>query len=109
MEYVYGYLNSSGEFLLTSEMAEDEFKQKFIAYCTFLMRHGPSSTGVYQFPFADRNKYHYLDSSLSGFDADNTEFQAFRFSGTNVYCSVMPESSNPEEYALYAYFLYKDA
>lgn len=108
IESRYGSLNSAGEFLLAENMTEIEFKQKFIAY--FCVRFGTSNnTNHDQLPYGDREKYAHLTSSLDLTVSDNNNYQAFRFSGSDVYCTTLATTASPTSYQMTVVVLYKDA
>lgn len=100
VEARYGTVNSSGEFLLTDSMTESEFKEKFIMYFATGQKTG-------DVPQGDRSQYKYYNSSQLEHVADNSDFQAFRFSGTEVYCSCYPLAVSPNQY-LQMVLIYKD-
>lgn len=99
-------VNSSGEFLLEDSMTESEFKQKFILYFQDDIDGGAvfGRSGL----CGDRKEYQYLNSSGTTFVANNENFQAFRFSGSEVWCSCYPTDTNPSQ-EIRMIFIYKDA
>lgn len=104
---LFRQVNSSGEFLLEDNMTESEFKQKFILYFQDDIE-GGAVLGGRSGLCGDRKEYQYLNSSGTTFVANNENFQAFRFSGSEVWCSCYPMAANPTQ-KIYMIFIYKDA
>ena len=103
---LFRQVNSSGEFLLEDNMTESEFKQKFIMYFQDEIE-GKAVFGRSGL-CGDRKEYQYLNSSGTAFVANNENFQAFRFSGSEVWCSCYPTDANPTQ-QIRMIFIYKDA